>query len=539
MNLFRKDNHGFSLIEIIVAVAIITIAGTALFAGFVQAMDVHRKTTRLQMAEDVAQQVAEEFNSHTLFVMQRLHGIPVDADGNGTNDDYVDIIARNKIDSSVYNDYYENNTYGYFDNSSAVSTDIISAYEFKNMGYSFGVIEDNGDATAKYMVDVLLTARYTKKDEKTKVTAADYATTKKTTYQQNQDVTNFYEVGTEIGTNTFVVPDIQNIYSGNSVVVSDEINSYDFAAVNDLRFTLKNLIDQYNVAHPTNPVMTASFESGFDSHYNPMTNISNESDVRKTTEINLYSGMGAMGTASYYYIVKVSYEFDFDISLLRVNAAGVATNVNLSGLITDANLTPPGGTTYYTINKSGTKYTVTYSKEIEGAPSYISDKAGTFGGEIKIDGADPITPSSNNVPYIYFLYRPFNVYYCNTAEAMTAEKIVCNDVVKINYDGTMNGNQIKVFLVGQEVRNEKVPAKDTTVSKIILNGTLKNSTYFHLYTNCTEAFTATNSPTTNMSIMNYLTNSVGETDVNHYEMNILVKDLEGNVVARLSTVKED
>lgn len=533
-----RKNRGFSLIEIIVAVAIITIAGTALFSGFVQALNVHRKTTRLQMAEDVAQQVAEEFNSHTLFVMQRLHGTPVDADGNGTNDEYVDIIARNKIAETAYESYYENNAYGYFDNSSAVSTDIVSAYEFKNLGYSFGVIEDNGDPSASYMADVLLTARYTKTGEQTKVTAADYTTKNKTTYKQNQAAAQYYEVGSDVGTNTFIIPDIQNIYNGESVVVSDDINSYDFAAVNDLRFTLKNLIDTYNNAHPTAPIMAASFESGFDSHYNPMTNISHENDVQKTTEINIYSGSGAMGTASYYYIVKVSYEFNFDVSLLVASATGTVANANLKDIVSDGNLSPAGGTTYYTISKSGTKYTVTYSKEIEGAPAYISDKNGTFGGEIKIDGADPITPSSNNVPYIYFLYRPFNVYYVNAASAAT-EKVLCNDIVKVNYQGTMNGNQVKVFVVGQEVRNEKNPAKDTTITNIILNPSLAESDYFHLYTNCTEAFSDTYRPTTHVSGMNYLTNSVGETDVNHYEMVILVKDLEGKVVARLSTVKED
>ncbi len=544
MDSFGKNNKGFSLIEIIVAVAIITIAGTALFSGFVQAGNIHRKTTRLQMAEDVAQQVAEEFNSHTLFVMQRLHGTAVDVDGNGAVDDYVDIIARNKIDSSNYSDYYENNAHGYFDNTSAVSTDIISAYEFKNMGYSFGVIEDNGDATANYLVDILLTARYTKAGEKAKVTATDYETKNKTTYQQVQKVTadskTYYEMGSTVGTNTFVVPDVQNIYSGKSVVISDDLNSYDFAAVNDLRFTLKNAIDTYNISHPTNPIVMASFESGFDSHYNPMTNISQANEVQKTTEINIFSGMGGFGNASYYYIVKVSYEFNFDISLLCVNAAGVVTAIDLEDLIADGDLSPVGGTNYYTISKSGSKYTVVYSKEIVDAPSYISasNRNGTFGGEIKIAGGDPITPTSNNVPYVYFLYKPFNVYYMDAA-SLTSEKVICNDVVKVNYNGSMNSNQIKVFVVGQEIRNEKDAAKDTTIGNIILNTSLINSAYFHLYTNCTEAFSSSYTATTNMSGMNYLTNSVGETDVNHYEMVILVKDLDGNIVARLSTVKED
>ena len=64
--LTKLNNKGMSLIELMVAIALLAIAGTVLFNGFTFASQIFVKTSKLQMAEDVAQYVAEDFRSHTL-----------------------------------------------------------------------------------------------------------------------------------------------------------------------------------------------------------------------------------------------------------------------------------------------------------------------------------------------------------------------------------------------------------------------------------------------------------------------------------------
>lgn len=57
----NKNNKGFSLVEVVVAIAILTMAATAIMSGFVQAARVNQKAQRMKDAADLAQVVAEQF----------------------------------------------------------------------------------------------------------------------------------------------------------------------------------------------------------------------------------------------------------------------------------------------------------------------------------------------------------------------------------------------------------------------------------------------------------------------------------------------
>lgn len=63
MKRIKFNNKGFSLVEVLVAIVVITIAASAILSGFVQASRVNLKSQRMQDATNLAQITAELFNS--------------------------------------------------------------------------------------------------------------------------------------------------------------------------------------------------------------------------------------------------------------------------------------------------------------------------------------------------------------------------------------------------------------------------------------------------------------------------------------------
>lgn len=61
----RKVNKGFSLVEVVVALAILTIVATSVLAGFVQSSRINMKSLYLQDATEIAQAVAENLKKRS------------------------------------------------------------------------------------------------------------------------------------------------------------------------------------------------------------------------------------------------------------------------------------------------------------------------------------------------------------------------------------------------------------------------------------------------------------------------------------------
>lgn len=65
MKRMKFNNKGFSLVEVLVAIVVITIAASAILSGFVQASRVNLKSQRMQDATNLAQVTAELFKSRS------------------------------------------------------------------------------------------------------------------------------------------------------------------------------------------------------------------------------------------------------------------------------------------------------------------------------------------------------------------------------------------------------------------------------------------------------------------------------------------
>ncbi len=477
-----KGNDGFSLIELIVAIGVLAITGTTIFIGFTNSARIHSKTSTLQMAEDVGQYVAEEFKSHS-----------------------VDWLVSNYTGSI---------------NKDAAGA--VTSIEFTNVPFTYSA--RSAASESQFTANITMTP----------VSDASKPGLG-TTYKQNQDVTYFYEVDPSVGTNTFIVPEVTNIYDGTCVVVSEDINQYDSRVVNDLYQVIKNDIEKKNSLIPlaANQINVADMDSKFSEKYIPLTNITNENQLVKTTDIRIEADTTG-DDVTYSYVVTVSFTFNFDFELVygNGNSAGSLKDVVSSGELSAVD----GATSTYEVKHSGSKYTVTYEETLPEEMTGQSGLKGSFGGILNVDSdlsTDDMEPkytykkdgSGDKVAYLYILYTPFDMYSDKSGG-------VANDKITFDYSGSGATNIVRTFLVTQEVASLYNPSVTMTVEDCEYDG---NKDIFKLYTNSKEII----EKSSDITGKEYLTNSYGKTNVNSYELKIELFDLDGNKRAEINTVKED
>lgn len=512
-----KQNGGFTLIELIVAIGILAITGTTIFIGFVNSSRIHNRTTSLQMGEDVAQLIAEEFKSYPLSAYYEKKTTP---------------------SGDVVTGKYAANTTEEVD---ATTGD--TAIKISGISYAYAPKADM--STAQFTANITLTP-YHEKDA-----AGNVKTGRKTTYTQNKEVDYFYALDESVDTNTFIIPEVTNIYDGSCVVLSEDINQYDSRVVNDLYQVIRNDLAKRNslISLPANQINLAQFDADFSSKYIPLTNINDDKMLVKHTEIELDKKSAGSGV-EYYYKVKVWFEFDFDFSLLlgNGNPAGSLSSVVSSGNISAVT----GAASLYNVKHSGSKYKVEYfdvATEVKDPVTGVGFRDCSFCGLINVD-SDLSTPdvfeakytavdgdSSSETAKLFILYTPFDMYSDDTSDA------VANDVVEFRCSGSPE-HVVRAFFVTQEIPSMYSPDNNIKIDgdNCEYNSPKAN---FRVYTNDKDilgTYDSTNPLRKNSNGFgggDYLTNSQGTSKINTYQMKIELFNLDGVKVAELNTIKED
>lgn len=506
------NNKGVSLIELIVAVAMIAICGTMLFNGFTMAARAHVKTTNLQMAEDVAQQIAEEFKTnHVELLLHRYNAV-----------------------------------------SPVVTTDTVTGVktiEFNGIAVDY-VSRAMINPNAKFTANIKLTSKLTA--DGTEISRTDgLETDKDTTYKQNSDeATSFYAVTSDVGTNSFIVPEVVNLYDGENVVVSYMINQYDNVVANDLLSAIRAKVMELNMSLlPANQYDINALVNSYTTLYIPYTKISEADQLIKKTTFKILSDNGS----DYYYVVDIEYEFNFDFPVYKVGGVPAGT---LSSLLSGDLAEVDGAASKYTIKKTGLEtYTVSYSydlKDAEGVdnPESVSgevlgnigtsdSRKGAFWGKVYVDPDDfgevaldiKADGSGDAVPYLYFLYTPFDLYSDSTGNT-------ANDEIFFEYYGPTGANKniVRTFLVVQETASYTDPEEPIKVENCEIDTSVGVSDVFKVYTNSSDIIDKSSN---NVKGTNYLTNSKGEARYNLYDMEIIIFDQSGKQVATYTTTKED
>lgn len=484
------NNKGLSLVELVTAIAILAIAGTMLYYGFVAASDVHAETIKLQMAEDVAQHLSEEFKTHPVDILKTI----------------------------------------YPDNSSTSGT-LGEIYTFNIPSYTYN--PRAGNANAQFSAKVVLTPKETVTDE----------TVRTTTYKQNADETGNFAAVNTVGTNSFVVPEVINVYDGNNVVVREELNEYDAIVVSNLMSALGSAIQKKNEGFAANSqpqVSLDAFTADYYGKFIPLANMynKNNTDIVKTTNIEIVEKTVGT-TASYYYVVNMEYKFTYDCDLPLMRGSKVVGSIKLKDLLTtsDIKTTVQGATSVFTVEKSGNEYTVKYETVLDDELTGSHNKKGTIAGKIAIkdESGNEITykadgTQTDKIAYVYFLYKPFNIYKDSTNINGDYKS---SDVINFKYTGS-GKNIVRAFFVPQELKHGYNTDKEVVVENCNVDSLIDFNTEMQVFTNSSEIIDASSS----ISEKNYLTNSYGKNNVNLYDMEITITDKEGNTKT-ITTVKED
>ncbi len=115
-----------------------------------------------------------------------------------------------------------------------------------------------------------------------------------------------------------------------------------------------------------------------------------------------------------------------------------------------------------------------------------------------------------------------------------------SDEIVFNTSSLGTQNIVRTFLVVQEMKHQNASNKIATVSDFSYSGATPDTAAFRFYTNSREIINASPGPLgAGISGDNYLTNSMGESHSGLFQMDIIIRDKDGNSVATYSTVKED
>ena len=98
----NKDNKGFTLLEIIVAIMILSIVSIPLIHTFVTSAKVNQKAKRVQDATDVAQSVAEYFTNTDMSTLLNMAGLDEDDLAGGSTINFTNLTDWRSAGSSTY-----------------------------------------------------------------------------------------------------------------------------------------------------------------------------------------------------------------------------------------------------------------------------------------------------------------------------------------------------------------------------------------------------------------------------------------------------
>lgn len=550
------NNKGVSLIELLAAVAIITISGTTLFYGFVAAARTSTKTSQRQMAQDGAQKLIEEFQNSSIFDLE-------------TNPAYASIYTKDWVLDSAGNPIINNvkdpSPYNVeegrkFPNDPSKEVNDMYEYQFNNIAYTYQARA--GQTGTNFVADITLTPLTTVdasdptiKTELDTALSRDPSTNNHNTYSQRGTETNGFAMNTatKVSSNTMIIPEANNIYDGKSFVLSEEFNENDSSVVSNLYSAVYAALQEKNDAiralSPTAPVISLDqFDSDFSTRYIPLTNMHGTSaKVQKKTEFLLKDSTSS-GKVTYEYAIRLTYVFDFDFDLLLTNGT-VTTTQSLSSTISTGTYLPTdvaGAASTYTVKKTGSKeYTVEYRMDIPGVTVDGADGA-TSGGVVKLEdetGAEvtEFNRLEEELPRIYLLYTPFDTVLGTSTTVDGVKKQFAEDEFEFKTTcSTPNaGEQIpRVFFVVQDQKH--LIDTDRVVTLKSNNVKANQSTYgnqIQIFTNCLELIKTAAGSTFGPD--NYLTNSYGQFIPNFYKMTVVVRDENGLEVARIETIKED
>lgn len=550
-----RGNDGFTLVELLVAIALLSIVGTVLFNGFSFAARTYLKTSKLQMAEDVAQEVAEVFRATPLDGTNGLLALYAEKEPDPADPGSGKLVVKAGVDTT-------NATTG-------VRTVTFNGIE----GFDYDSRMSGTNGFGDYTVNVVLKSLNTaQSNEMGKVldnpATHDSTDPRRTTYEQSaigvdpstglKKTDGIFIIDQNVGTNSFILPEVKNIYDGTSVVMSSEINQFDINVAEDMLNAILNAVNAENAtiggaagSSALSLINTYDVESVFAARYIPYTGISSAADLKKTTKFDFQQVNTAAGV-KYYCLVSIKYKFNFDMPLTTVG--GMAYPKHLSELMVDVDGTVPGAVTTYSVAVSGSEYTITYNYKLPSSttdPRYIDGLSGleaSFVQEIMVpreDGSDPVYKadgSGDKLPDLFILYTPFDVYSDSTGAK-------ANDAIELhNSIPTTGKNILRTFFVVQDTPHTK--AIDAGVGKVtkvedctftagqpIPSNTNPLTKFnYQFYTNSDDIIkNSTNGITKEF----YLTNSISKNHTNLYEMEIVVIDSNGVEVAKYNTVKED
>lgn len=222
MKSIKKNNKGFSLIEILVAIVVIALAGSYVLNGFVQAARMNAQAQRIQDATDLGQVTAEVFNRKDLSVL--LAGFI--SNGCLTGSDPATIVLCAEGGTPLADDMQltASDT-----TASAVKTKLDAAgsnYEVHITGLPQTEVMPNS-SSQRYKIDIVLkSGSYGINDDK--VTSGYQKIT--STYKQQELISQTQDGKQEVFLNNFIVPDIRE--TNDNLVIST--NDYsDSAAINE------------------------------------------------------------------------------------------------------------------------------------------------------------------------------------------------------------------------------------------------------------------------------------------------------------------
>lgn len=230
MKSIKNDNKGFSLIEILVAIVVIALAGSYVLNGFVQAARMNAQAQRVQDATDLGQVTAEVFNRKSLAAL--LAGFINNGCLNGSDPTTIQIYSEDG--TLLASDKQLVNT----DNTASAVKEKLEAagdnYEVRITGLPQSEIMADS-SSQRYKIDVILkSGSYGINADKE---SAGYKKID-STYKQLDKISQTVGSDQELFLNNFIVPDIREttdnlVISSSDYDDSSAISQYIVYAANE------------------------------------------------------------------------------------------------------------------------------------------------------------------------------------------------------------------------------------------------------------------------------------------------------------------
>lgn len=254
MKSIKKNNKGFSLIEILVAIVVISLAGSYVLNGFVQAARMNAQAQRIQDATDLGQVTAEVFNRKDLSVL--LAGFISNGCLNGSDPATIVLCAEDGTPLGDDKQLTASDT-----TASAVNTKLKAAgsnYEVRITGLPQTEIMPNS-SSQRYAIDLVLkSGSYGINDDK----ITDGYQKIESTYKQQELLSQTQGGKQQVFLNNFVVPDIRE--TNDNLVIS--ANDYsDSAAINEY---LEYASREY--AYQSTPIASLQYDQIYQANMDAM-----------------------------------------------------------------------------------------------------------------------------------------------------------------------------------------------------------------------------------------------------------------------------